>query len=169
MDSVRIPSYYTIIPAPVRYDQELSYFEIVLFSELVAMSTVQGYAFVSNSYLATLYNKDITTITRALKTLSSRKHINIEIDQVKGNERRIYIITPPIGKNAYTPIGKNADRSRAGQNASFSNKEIFNNNYPQTPPGASQPTPGKRVRKTKQNQVPDVVIPWLDDYIASLK
>lgn len=103
-----IPSYYSIIPARVRYDfKRLSWFEIVLFGELTALSTVHGYAFPSNQYLADLYGVSLRTISSSLAHLSDAGHILIEIDKEKGNERRIYITTLPIEKKFYTPIEKN--------------------------------------------------------------
>jgi hypothetical protein len=169
MDNIRIPSYYTIIPASVRYDHQLSYFQIVLFGEIVSMTTVLGYAFVSNSYLASLYQRDDKAISKDISKLAARGHIRIEIDKQNGNERKLYILTPPIVKKDNTPIVKKDNPSHVRQNASLFNKEIFNNSNPQAPSGDVQPMPVKRIRKPRKNEVPDVVIPWLDDYIKSLK
>jgi hypothetical protein len=166
MENIRVPSYYTIIPASVRYDHELSYFQIVLFGEIVSMTTVLGYAFVSNSYLASLYQRDDKAISKDISKLASRGHIKIVIEN--GFERKIYIVTPLV-KNDNPPLVKKDNPSRAGKKVLSFNKEILNNSNPQAPSGDVQPIAVKRIRKPKQSQVPDVEIPWLDDYIKSLK
>jgi len=167
MDDIRTPSYYTVIPAPVRYDPNLSYFEIILFSELVAMSTAFGFAFVTNGYLSKLYRKDTTTITRALKSLSDNGHITIEIDKKEGNFRKIFVITPPIRKNADTPISKNSHRSRAQVEKHLKEKNSFNNildnNQDVNPPGV------KFSKTKKQVKTVDIEVPWLEDYLASIE
>ena len=166
MEDIRTPSYYTVIPAPVRYDPNLSYFEIVLFSELVAMSTAFGFAFVTNGYLSKLYQKDTTTITRALKSLSDNGHITIEIDKKEGNFRKIFVITPPIRKNANTPISKNAHRSRAQVKELLKEKSLNNipvNNQDVNPPGV------KFSKTKKQVKTVDIEVSWLDDYLASIE
>jgi hypothetical protein len=131
MNNYQLPSYYSILPASVRYDTQLTDFEKILFSELTALSTVKGYAFVSNTHLSTLYNKDIRSISRALNKLHSLGHVNIVIDQINGNERRVYIVTPAlvlkdvddlggIDKNVHRGIDKNVHSN------AFINKESFN-------------------------------------------
>jgi hypothetical protein len=121
----RLPSYYTVLPAAVRYDfKRLSWFEIVLFGEIVSMATVTGYAFVSNSYLAALYDRDETSISKSISKLAAAGHLNIVIE--KGFIRKIYIITPLV-KTDNPPLVENNKGSRARQNASLFNKEISNN------------------------------------------
>ncbi|GGI63810.1 helix-turn-helix domain-containing protein [Limosilactobacillus caviae] len=48
------PSYYTNIPAFVRYDEELlrKPKSILLYGEIVALSNQKGYCWASNSYFA---------------------------------------------------------------------------------------------------------------------
>lgn len=132
MENDRFPSYYSVIPASVRYDRELSYFDVILFSELVAMSTLLGFCYASNSYLEKLYDVSTRTITRSIQNLSKRGHIYIVLDLEAENinRRKIYIVTPPIDKVNYrgvdkivdTPLDKNVGTSRAGKASAFVNK-----------------------------------------------
>ena len=77
MDDIRLPSYYTILPASVRYDMELSYFEMVLYSEIIALATVTGYCHASNRYFSMLYKKDERVISRSISKLHSKGHIRL--------------------------------------------------------------------------------------------
>jgi len=104
-------SYYAIIPARVRYDDKLTYFEMILYGEIVALSNKLGYCYASNDYFAWLYKKDQRTISRAVNNLSKCGHIVSDIEKSEGNQRRLYIAVgyqapPPIDKNVYTPIDK---------------------------------------------------------------
>lgn len=156
MTSERIPSYYSIIPAKVRYDARISGFDMVLFSELTAMSTVHGYAEVSNAYLCSLYSKAVSTITESLAKLARCGHITLQINKEMGNARRIYVVTPPLPENRDRGIPDNRYTSVSLQETSF-NKETSNKK-------------GLATRKSSsKNERPDVVIDWLDDYIKNIK
>ena len=48
------PSYYSIIPATVRYDKRLKAYERLMFSEITALSNKYGYCTAPNSYFASL-------------------------------------------------------------------------------------------------------------------
>ena len=139
METERYPSYYSVIPALVRYDKELTYFEIILYGELVAMATLLGYCYCTNDYLERLYNVSTPTITRAIQKLSKRGHIFVKIDQAAGNERKIYVVTPPLEKVVYgggivknddTPIIKNDDSSRTGKASASLNKHNLTKRLP---------------------------------------
>lgn len=110
MKENEIPNYYSVIPAKVRYCPDLTFFEIVLYSEISALTNAFGYCFASNSYFARLYRKDCPTISKAVAKLVEFGFLFVEIDKKLGNKRKIFI-TPivvddnsPIVKNDKTPI-----------------------------------------------------------------
>lgn len=86
------PSYYSIIPATVRYDKRLKAYERLMFSEITALSNKYGYCTASNSYFASLYEVDKTTISRWLSHLSDLKYVRIKNEwyPLLGNVRKIY-------------------------------------------------------------------------------
>lgn len=86
-----LPNYYSIIPAGVRYDKNLSFAAKVIFGELTALANIHGYCFCTNKYLADLFSLNVRQIQRILHALQVRNHIKIEFGLK--NKRKIFIIT----------------------------------------------------------------------------
>jgi len=98
------PNYYSIIPADVRYNKNLSFSAKVIFGELVALSNTYGYCFCTNEYLANLFSLDIRQIQRILFDLKSNDHIHIEFDKL--HKRKIYILTEAKNKQNFEQMKK---------------------------------------------------------------
>ena len=104
MDDEYKANYYAVIPAHIRYNQELKFAERLLYGEITALSTKEGYCFASNRYFADLYNVSISTISRWISHLVQIGSIDIKIIRNEKNEvveRRLYIIDPYMQKNQY--------------------------------------------------------------------
>lgn len=104
------PSYYSIIPATVRYDKRLKAYERLMFSEITALSNKYGYCTASNSYFASLYKVDKTTISRWINHLKNLGYLQTQM--IKNGRavasRRIYPNMDPVGRPCNTPIDRNA-------------------------------------------------------------
>lgn len=104
------PSYYSIIPATVRYDKRLKAYERLMFSEITALSNKYGYCTASNSYFASLYEVDKTTISRWINHLKNLGYLQTQM--IKNGRavasRRIYPNMDPVGRPCNTPIDRNA-------------------------------------------------------------
>lgn len=87
------PSYYAIIPADVRYDVALSPNSKLLYGEITALSSSAGYCWSGNLYFSELYAVSTRTIQRWLKELSAAGHIFVDVNESRGNERKIYLTT----------------------------------------------------------------------------
>jgi hypothetical protein len=86
------PSYYAIIPAEVRYSN-LKPNAKLLYGEITALSSKEGYCFATNNYFAKLYNVTKNTISLWVSQLHSYGFISVELIK-KGEqitERRISI------------------------------------------------------------------------------
>lgn len=121
-------SYFAIIPADVRYDDELSANAKLLYGEITALCNEKGYCWASNDYFSQLYSKSRITVSRWISELIQKGYINSEISKEDGNMR---MLTPlltktiiPIIKNDNTPIIKN-DK----QNNTIINNTLNNNSY----------------------------------------
>lgn len=87
------PNYYAIIPASVRYNEELSFLEKFLYCEFTALSNLNGYCIAKNKYFAELYDKDEKTISRAISRLEELGFIRLEYEKTgaRVTNRRIYL------------------------------------------------------------------------------
>ncbi|XJS09709.1 helix-turn-helix domain-containing protein [Aerococcaceae bacterium WGS1372] len=96
------PSYYSIIPATVRYDKELKANEKLLYGEITALSQAQGYCWASNSYFANLYHVSKETVSRWISKLEKKGYISTKVVYFENSrqidKRYIYISDIPIDK-----------------------------------------------------------------------
>ena len=93
------PSYFSVIPAEVRYSNKINPQAKIFYSEISALANKEGYCFATNKYFTSLYNTSRQTIDNWLSSLKENDFIFIEyIKSEKGEilERRIY---PLVGKN----------------------------------------------------------------------
>jgi hypothetical protein len=109
------PSYYSILPAIVRYSKNLTFFQKILFSEITALANKDGYCSAGNGYFAEIYGMEEETISRAISKLAKEGTIKVFINKEAGNKRRIYPcdqvtlltnLSIPIDKKVNTPIDK---------------------------------------------------------------
>ena len=128
------PSYYSIITANVRYDNELTDSEKLLFSEITALSNKNGYCSSTNNYFSNLYDVAKETISRRISKLNQRGYIKLEIIK-KGKavkQRRIYPLTQtsipiedsvnsPIDNSVNTPIDANVKENNTSINITSNN------------------------------------------------
>lgn len=128
------PSYYSIITANVRYDNELTDSEKILFSEITALSNKNGYCSSTNNYFSNLYDVAKETISRRISKLNQRGYIKLEIIK-KGKavkQRRIYPLTQtsipiegsvnsPIDNSVNTPIDANVKENNTSINITSNN------------------------------------------------
>ena len=98
-------NYYAIVPASVRYNQNLKPAEKLIYGEITALTNKNGYCFANNRYFANLYNVSIHTVSQWISHLEKLGYIIVELirdDKKEIKERRIYINDVPyIQKNTY--------------------------------------------------------------------
>jgi len=88
------PNFFSILTATVRYDNRLTDFEKILYSEITALCNLNGHCWATNEYFAEKFNKKKESVSRNLKKLKTLKYIKTEIDKTAGNERLIFALTP---------------------------------------------------------------------------
>lgn len=156
------PSYYAIVPANVRYS-DIPDGAKLLFGEITALCNQEGCCWASNAYFARLYKKSPDTISRWISDLVEAGFVNSQINQAQGNRRELWIAPIrknaggvsakkpiPIGKNADTPIRKNADHNNTSTNSTinttYNNSAEINSAIPEIPfeskPKEKKGTPG---------------------------
>lgn len=106
-------SYYSVIPATVRYDERLKANEKLLYGEITALSNKYGYCYAQNRYFANLYKVNVETVSRWLSNLQKCGYIQIEIKRDDKKEiiaRNIYIMDNTYcQKNQYSYCLKNQE------------------------------------------------------------
>ena len=96
------PSYYAIIPAEVRY-ADITANAKLLYGEITALCSKEGFCWASNQYFADLYGVNKTTISEWIAVLKSKGFIDSVVENL--NERRI-TIRGGIGKKPKGASGK---------------------------------------------------------------
>lgn len=81
------PAYYAIIPASVRYDVSLPANAKLLYGEITALCSVEGYCWASNRHFAELYDVKIRAVQTWIKALEAAGHILVE--PIDGYRRHI--------------------------------------------------------------------------------
>lgn len=71
------PNYFAVIPANVRYDEELKLGEKMMYGEITSLTQKTGECWASNNYFARLYNVSPQAISKWIKTLEKQKYITI--------------------------------------------------------------------------------------------
>lgn len=79
MDDKNRPNYFAIIPANVRYDNDISPNAKLLYGEITALCNKMGFCWATNEYFSSLYNLSDRTIRSLLKQLSDKNYIKIII------------------------------------------------------------------------------------------
>lgn len=103
-------SYYAVIPATIRYDQNLKASEKLLYGEITSLTNKYGYCYAMNKYFAKLYNVTIHTVSQWISHLEKLGYIQVKLirnTRKEIKERRIYIRDSPyVQKNTYPYILK---------------------------------------------------------------
>lgn len=155
------PAYFSILTAAVRYDKNLCANAKLLYSEITALTQVEGYCWASNKYFSELYEVDISTIKRWISDLEAHGHIEI-FTKKNGMkwDRKIY------PKNVYEGLKMSPSKAQKEDYRRLKNEPITiqdnnntRNNNKQAP---NQPTP--------KEQTPDnfVVVSFLSSLSEKL-
>ena len=101
---VERPGYYAIIPADVRYDDEIPPNAKLLYGEISALIGADGYCFASNQYFSQIYKMSVETISRLISKLEKAGYIHREVVKDGSGQiisRKIFLSTslPRIQKH----------------------------------------------------------------------
>ncbi len=104
------PTYYGIMPANVRYCENLKPNEKILYTEITALTQKDGKCFASNNYFAELYGVAKETVSGWIGNLEKQGFIKRELIYKQGTKqilnRYITINEYPINEKINTPIKK---------------------------------------------------------------
>ncbi len=102
------PSYYSILPAPVRYDKNLTPNAKILYAEITSLTNQVGFCYATNRYFEELYKVSTQSINFWLQQLEKNGYIKRHLYRDKGTKeilnRYITIFEKPIKENFNRPI-----------------------------------------------------------------
>lgn len=84
------PSYYAVIPASVRYCKSLPPAAKLLYGEITALCSVQGFCWASNSHFADLYDVKVRAVQLWIAALAKEGFVRVQLGADK-NTRRIFL------------------------------------------------------------------------------
>lgn len=136
-EPVSRPAYYAVIPADVRYDDQLPPNAKLLYGEISALIGEDGYCFAGNQYFADLYDVTPESIARLIAKLEKAGHIIRVLDRDKSGQivrRKIYLKvsapdTQPLNNIVTTSqqnCGEGIDKNVKDTNTSITNIEKEN-------------------------------------------
>ena len=81
------PGYWAVLPSSVRYDDRLRPNEKIMYAEITALASKDGFCWADNKYFADLYGMAEHSIQTFIRDLEKHGYIKVEIVQ-KGNQRQ---------------------------------------------------------------------------------
>ena len=125
-------SYYAIIPANVRYDENLTPNAKLLYGEVTALCNEKGYCWAGNSYFANLYGVSNVSISKWINQLVKQGYLTSEMQYKEGSKeilhRYLRIVNDPIKEKFNTPQTKVNDPIKD----KFKDNNTINNTYNNT-------------------------------------
>ena len=88
------PGYYAIIPANVRYDDNIPANAKLLYGEISALIGSEGFCFASNQYFADIYGLTPVTVARLVSKLEEAGYIKRELEKDTSGQvvrRKLYL------------------------------------------------------------------------------
>lgn len=106
------PNYYAIIPASVRYNENLKPNAKLLYGEITALCGREGFCWAGNDYFAELYKVSLETISRWISQLANCGYLIVEIHKKEGNKRQIFLCenTADLLTKRSIPLDKKVNR-----------------------------------------------------------
>lgn len=109
------PGYYAIIPADVRYDDQIPANAKLLYGEISALIGAEGYCYASNQFFAKNYKWTVEAVSRMIAKLEKAGHIKREyVRDTSGQivQRKLYLSVSvprglPLDQIINTPQPKN--------------------------------------------------------------
>ena len=120
------PSYYAIIPAKVRYDNNLRANEKLLYGEITTLSNKSGECWASNNYFADLYDVTPQAISKWISDLEEQGYISTTLvynKDTKEVEKRIIRLS-----EVSTYIDRVSTNVDGGYQQKFKENNTSNNN-----------------------------------------
>lgn len=85
------PNYYAVLPANIRYADDLSCLQKLLYAEITALSNKDGFCYASNQYFADLYKKDPTWVSKSISDMQKKWYLKLDRENSSWFVRKIFV------------------------------------------------------------------------------
>lgn len=156
------PSYYAVIPADVRYDDQIPANAKLLYGEISALVGAEGFCYATNQYFSKLYGMADETIARLITKLEQAGHITRVLERDNSGQivsRKLFLRMSvpeihPLDEKINTPQQKNQE----GIDEKVKETNLSNtNNPPISPPEGGGPPKGRKNRSRDYKSAADVL------------
>ena len=118
-----VPSYWAVLPSPIRYNPKLSSSAKVLYAELSSLTQSYGYCWADNDYFCRLYGITERTVIRLLGLLEETGCIRIEGGGT--TKRRIFCgINPLADAAAIEAPARREQKKTTDKNVTATDKNV---------------------------------------------
>lgn len=160
----RAPSYYAVIPAPIRYDDKIPANAKLLYGEISALIGPEGFCYATNAYFAGLYKLSDRTIRGLISDLQDNGYIIAKVERDSDGKilrRRLYLTVSAVDgqpeENIFLPPGKYFldPPEKIFRYTNTSNTNIERDKEKDAAPPADSKPPADKVQK--------IFSQWLDE------
>ena len=163
MDENR-PGYYAVIPASVRYDDQIPANAKLLYGEISALIGAEGYCFASNEYFATLYQSTRETIARLLTKLEKAGHIRRVLERDETGQiiaRKIYLrVSMPDGWGIDKKINTSPQKNQEGIDEKVKDTNLSNTDI-EKKTKEKEKAPSKPKHVYSDEELHTVLVEWI--------
>ena len=133
MTSDNKKSYYAVIPATVRYDNNVVPGAKLLYGEITALCNEKGYCWATNDYFSRLYSVSKRTISTWIKSLCDAGHISAEFVMDK-NTHKVKLRCLKVVEENFVTLTKESSRPSRSKlhephEENFAENNTINNIY----------------------------------------
>lgn len=153
----RAPGYYAVIPADVRYDDQIPANAKLLYGEISALISADGFCYATNQYFAKVYGMTEDSISRLISKLESAGYITRELERDSAGQivrRKLFLDVSTSGEHPLDNLSNTSRlKNREGIDQKVGETNTSVTNTPQSPPvGGDLPkTPRNRGPQCKSN------------------
>jgi len=138
-DAAANPAFWAVLPAAVRYDEELPPNAKLLYAEISSLTDRRGYCYASNEYFMRLYSLSERTIRRLISELARLGYIRIADGDGGKDRRKIYAGINPLAHNPDKNVREPGQNLPGNPDKNVPHNKKDNkkaNNPPKAPQGA---------------------------------
>lgn len=133
------PAFWAVLPAAVRYDEELPPNAKLLYAEISSLTDRRGYCYASNEYFTRVFSLSERTIQNLLNALKRGGYIRISDGSGGSGRRKIFAGLNPLLDNPAENCGVTPQKFAPNPAENCTQTSIENkkeNNPPKAPQGA---------------------------------